>query len=106
MKYAKSLVLDNGSEFTMWEEFEQIIGIPVYFTTPASPWEKGTIEHENKLLRQRYPKNSDLNKYSKEYDKETMLLLNNRPRKKLNFKTPLEVFKMFSPYFDLVKTCT
>lgn len=105
LKYCKSLVFDNGSEFAMWKEFEQTTGIPVYFAAPSSPWEKGTIEHENKLFRQRYPKHKNLNKYSKDYDKESIILLNNRPRKKLNFKTPLEVFKMFSPYFDLLKTC-
>ncbi|AGM25261.1 IS30 family transposase [Spiroplasma chrysopicola] len=106
LKYAKSLTLDNGSEFAMWKEFEQDTGIPIYFTAPSSPWKKGTIEHENKLFRQRYPKHKNLNKYSEKYDKENIILLNNRPRKKLNFKTPVEVFQMFSPYFDLLKTCT
>ncbi|WP_201763779.1 IS30 family transposase [Spiroplasma chrysopicola] len=106
LKYVKSLTLDNGTEFSMWKELEHAIGIPVYFTNPSSPWKKGTIEHENKLFRQRYPKHKNLNNYNEKYDKESIILLNNRPRKKLNFKTPVEVFQMFSPYFDLLKTCT
>ncbi|AXF96789.1 hypothetical protein [Spiroplasma phoeniceum] len=43
MKYYKSLVLDNGSEFTMWKEFAQMTSIPFYFTTPDLPWEKALL---------------------------------------------------------------
>lgn len=92
---AQSITFDNGWEFAKWEEFEQESKIPVYFTKPGAPWEKPTIEYTNKLLRQWFPKHSNLNQYEEKYIELAVILLNNRPRKKLGFKSPNLVFKEF-----------
>lgn len=90
--FSKSIVVDNGAEFTNWKMIETKTGIPVYFTDPGRPWQKPSIEHANKLIREYMPKKSNLNLFTKEDDIKIFASLNNRPRKKLGFKTPLEVF--------------
>lgn len=73
-------------------------------------WENGGVENFNKLIRQYIPKSSDISKFSENYIKEVEIKLNNRPRKNLNYKTPLETLKensQFQPfesikYFDII----
>lgn len=89
---ARTITVDNGTEFGYWKLIEEKTNIPVYFARPGTPWEKPTIEHANKLIREYLPKKSNLNDFPPEYDYSVFKRLNNRPRKKLGYKTPLEVF--------------
>ena len=86
-----SLTIDNDISFRRHEELSELLGAPVYFCHPYRSWEKGGVENINKLIRQYIPKGSDISKYSDEYIREIEIKLNNRPRKSLNYKTPLEV---------------
>lgn len=83
----KSLSMDNGIENTKYEE----LGIPAYFCDPYSSWQKGGVEHANKMIRRFIQKKSDINSYSDEYIREVIDILNNKPRKSLHYKTPYEV---------------
>ena len=84
---AKSLTLDNGIENTRHDK----LGVDIYFCNPYSSWEKGSIENLNRMIRWFVPKGSDISKFSKKYIKNVVDIINNKPRKILGFKTPLEV---------------
>jgi len=90
--FRKTLTLDNGKEFAEFKKIENKTGLEVYFSDPYSPWQRGTNENTNGLLRQYLPKGSDLSLID---DKQLALVvkkLNNRPRKCLDYQTPHEVF--------------
>jgi IS30 family transposase len=91
----KSLTYDNGSEMAQHELFTKNAKIQVYFAHPYSPWERPTNENSNGLIRDFFPKGTDFNKVSKARLKEVQNLLNERPRKVLNMRTPKEVFDEF-----------
>lgn len=82
---------DNGHEFGEFWDLENILKVPVYFTHPLCPWERGTVENTIGLLRQFIPKGSDLNQITDEDISELQSAINSRPRKSLGFKTPYEV---------------
>jgi len=82
-----SLTLDNGIENRQHEE----IGIPIYFCDPYSSWQKGGVENANKMIRRFIPKGSDISNYSDKEIAEIVRILNNKPRKSLDYKTPYEV---------------
>ena len=86
-----SLTVDNDISFRKHEELSELLGVPIYFCHPYHSWEKGGVENINKLIRQYIPKGSDISRYSDKYIREIETKLNNRPRKSLNYKTPLEV---------------
>lgn len=88
----QSLTYDRGKEMTEHELFTKRTKIQVYFAHPHSPWERGTNENTNGLIRQYFPKGTDFTKITKTYIKTVQDLLNGRPRKVLNWKTPFEVF--------------
>ena len=90
----RSMTFDNGSEFAMWEAFENTTNIPVYFAKPGRPWEKPTIEYANKLLRQPFPRKSNLKEFSHVDVELATILLNNRPRKKLGYLNPSQFFEL------------
>jgi len=85
--YMKSVSMDNGIENIKHEE----LGIPAYFCDPYSSWQKGGVEHANKMIRRFIPKKSDFAQYSNEYVKMVVDILNNKPRKSLQYKTAYEV---------------
>jgi len=89
--YLNSLTLDNDIAFKKHQELSKTINTPIYFCHPYHSWEKGGVENINKLIREYIPKSSDISKYSQEYIKKIESKLNNRPRKGLNYRTPLEV---------------
>lgn len=91
----KSLTYDNGSEMTQHQLFTKNTKIQVYFAHPYSPWERPTNENSNGLIRDFFPKGTDFNKVSKARLKEVQNLLNERPRKVLDMRTPKEVFDEF-----------
>lgn len=72
--------------------FTNITGVKVYFAHPRSPWERGTNENTNGLIRQFFPKGTDFNKISRYEVKKVQDLLNGRPRQALDFQKPYEVF--------------
>ena len=88
----KTLTYDQGHEMAEHKLFTKETNIEVYFAHPSSPWERGTNENTNMLLRQYFPKGTDLSKYSKAQLKEVQDELNDRPRKALGWRTPHEKF--------------
>ena len=88
----KTFTLDNGPEFADWERFEKTTGAIVYFAYPHRPWERGSNENANGLLRQYFPKSMDFNLITHEELTHVVRRLNDRPRKRLKFKSPRSVF--------------
>ena len=88
----RSITYDNGTENTLHEKVNEQLGTVSYFCHPYASWEKGTIENTNGLIRRFFPKKTDFSKISQDDVKFVEFLLNNKPRKCLNYLTPNEVF--------------
>lgn len=91
-KLRHTCTLDNGSEFCGHEEVTQETGIKIYFAHPYSSWERGTNENTNGLIRRFFPKGTDFDEISEQEIQAVEDWLNNRPRKCLGFKTPIEIY--------------
>ena len=87
-----TLTYDQGREMAEHKLFTKLTGVRVYFAHPRSPWERGTNENTNGLIRQFFPKGTDFNKVSRYEVKKAQNLLNGRPRAALDFQKPYEVF--------------
>jgi len=96
-KKRKSETFDNGVEFSEWEFLKDRLHMDIYFAYPYHSWERGTNENTNGLLREYFPKGTDFTHITKHHVKRAQAKLNHRPRKKLNYLTPHEVF---------IKNCT
>ena len=87
----KTFTSDRGKEFSCWKEVEEM-GIDFYFADPYCLWQRGGNENSNGLLREFYPKKTDISKVETEDLLRTLMLINSRPRKCLNYATPFEKF--------------
>ena len=88
----QSLTLDHGTEFARCGRLEKHLGVAIYFAEPGCPYQRGTNENTNGLLRQYYPKGTDFRDISHHAVRLVENLINNRPRACLRFHTPAEVF--------------
>lgn len=89
-QYIKTITVDRGKEFYGFKELEKTLSTQFYFCHPNSPQERGQNEHVNGLLRQFFPKKMSLANISQQQINEATAYLNNRPKKKFNFRTTME----------------
>ncbi|MFC6840034.1 IS30 family transposase [Xanthomonas theicola] len=88
-----SLTYDRGTEMTRYAELMERLNIDLWFADPHAPWQRGSNENTNGLLRQFLPKGADLSAVSQEYLNHIALLMNTRPRQTLGWKTPSEAME-------------
>jgi len=88
----RSITFDNGTEFARCHRLEKHLGMELYFADPGCPYQRGTNENTNGLIRQFFPKGTDFRDISHSKVRQVEKLLNNRPRACLGFRTPSEVF--------------
>lgn len=87
-----SMTYDRGSEMAQHALISKELKLDIYFADPHSPWQRGSNENTNGLLRQYFPKGTDLSVHSQEYLNEVAWLLNTRPRKRYKYQTPQKLF--------------
>lgn len=95
----RSVTFDNGSEFSRCHLLDKHLAVKVYWAKPGCPYQRGTNENTNGLVRQFFPKRIDFSEVSHHQVREVETLLNNRPRACLGYQTPSEVFHGNSPPF-------
>ena len=88
----RSVTFDNGTEFARCHRLEKHLGMQLYFANPGCPYQRGTNENTNGLIRQYFPKGTDFRDVSHHEVRQVEQLLNDRPRACLGYQTPAEVF--------------
>lgn len=91
--FRQSLTFDNGKEFADHEWLKEHLLIDIYFAAPRSPWQRGTNENTNGLVREFFPKGTRFNTVTEYAINKTQDLLNQRPRKRLDFQTPSDILQ-------------
>ena len=87
----RTITADNGTEFHAYEQIERLTGVLFYFATPYHSWERGTNENTNGLIRQYIPKRTSMKHLTQSHCNQIASTLNNRPRKRHRFLTPIEL---------------
>jgi len=87
----RTLTWDQGQEMANHITIADAVDLEIYFCDPHSPWQRGSNENTNGLLRQYFPKSTDLSGYHRDYLDFVATQMNNRPRKRLGWHTPAEV---------------
>jgi transposase, IS30 family len=87
----RSVTFDNGPEFSEYERLERTLGLSIYFADPYSAWQRGSNESLNGLIRQYYPKGTNFQRIPQSHIQRVEQELNERPRRRLGYQTPLEV---------------
>lgn len=90
-KLRRTMTSDNGKAFAAFARMQDRLGVKFYFANPHAPWQRGTNENINGLLRDDFPKGSDFSRITSRQLAQAQSMLNNRPRKCLNYRTPIEV---------------
>ena len=90
LPFLETITADNGKEFALHQEIAESLNIDFYFANPYCSWERGANENLNGLIRQYFPKKTDFSTITDQQIQRVEDKLNNRPRKRLNFETPLE----------------
>lgn len=93
--FVQSITYDNGTENAMHLQTNRALACKSYFCAPYHSWEKGSVEQVNGLVRRYLPKKTDLTQITQETYENIEFLLNSRPRKCLNFKTPFEMYEAY-----------
>jgi IS30 family transposase len=88
----RSLTWDNGKEMAEHQAFSLATNLQVYFCDPGHPWQRGTAENTIGLVRAYLPKGTDLSRYSQRQLSEFAVMLNERPRKSLNWQSPAQAY--------------
>lgn len=88
-----AITVDNGTEFHGYKEIEESAGVLIYFATPHHSWERGTCENTNGLIRQYLPKRKSMAHITQRDCDRIAHQLNHRPRKRLNYRTPAELYE-------------
>lgn len=100
--YVKTITADNGLQFAQHERVSSELGATMYFARPYHSWERGTNENTNGLIRQYIPKGSNFDDYSDQTLENIQMRLNSRPRKRLGYSTPNEIYKSLTQIDDSV----
>ena len=87
-----TMTLDNGSEFADFKGIEEDLNTTIYFADPHSPWQRGSNENMNDIIRFFFPKGTDFSLVSEDQLMEVVNLINSRPRKCLDYLSPFEIF--------------
>ena len=88
----KTATTDRGKEFACYSKIKELLGLPLYFADAYAPWQRGSNENSNGLLREFYPKKTDLSLVKQEDLTHSLFLINSRPRKCLGWKSAIQVF--------------
>lgn len=94
--FRKTMTFDNGKEFSGHQTLAKVLGVSCFFANPYHSWERGLNEHTNGLLRQFFPKGTNLKIVKPEQLQKVVDLINHRPRKSLDYRTPYEVLSSHS----------
>jgi len=92
INHVHTITGDNGNEFADHQTIAKLLKTKFFFTHPYSSWEKGLVENTNKLIRQYIPKKTNFDNLNEQQIKEIQYKINNRPREKLKFYSPKEIF--------------
>jgi IS30 family transposase len=92
LKAFKTATTDRGKEFSCFKLIKEKLGIDMYFADPYCSWQRGSNENSNGLLREFYPKKTDLSLVNEAELMHNLFLINSRPRKCLGWKSAIEVF--------------